>query len=148
MLSDSVNRQTLGALENPLGHAYWMEAWNDRLRRIRNATRPRLSQVKVAKAFGIAPASVAQWELGRSRPAIDKLARLARLYGVSLEDLAGHDLSVNGVGASLEAAEDVFKTVEQQILYLSRAWPLLSPGERSGLIATIEAIVEPRREPT
>jgi len=67
-----------------------MEDWATRLKRLRTATR--LSQAKVARALGIAPASVAQWEIGRSKPSLDRLPALANLYGIKLEDLCGPDL--------------------------------------------------------
>ena len=74
-----------------------MEDWASRLKRLRMATR--LSQAKVARALGIAPASVAQWEIGRSKPSLDSLPALAAIYGISLEVLCGPDL-----GSPLEAA--------------------------------------------
>lgn len=67
-----------------------MDTWPERLKRFRNATR--LSQAKVARALGIAPASVAQWEIGRSKPSLERLSALAALYNVSLEELCGNDL--------------------------------------------------------
>lgn len=67
-----------------------MEDWPTRLRRLRNATR--LSQVKVAKVLGISGPSIAQWEIGRSKPSLDRLPLLAELYGVTLEELCGTDL--------------------------------------------------------
>jgi len=71
-----------------VGHP--MESWPDRLRRLRRATG--LSQAKVAEKLGIAAPSVAQWEIGRSRPSIERLEKLASLYGVSLKELCGHDM--------------------------------------------------------
>ncbi|MFT8990429.1 MAG: helix-turn-helix domain-containing protein [Gluconobacter albidus] len=73
-----------------------MDDWATRLKRLR--TKTRLSQAKVARALGIAPASVAQWEIGRSKPSLDRLPAIASLYGVDLKDLCGPDL-----GSPLEA---------------------------------------------
>lgn len=67
-----------------------MEDWASRLKRLRMHTR--LSQAKVARELGISAPSVAQWEIGRSKPMLDRLPQLAALYGVSLEDLCGSDL--------------------------------------------------------
>ncbi|MBS1015180.1 LexA family transcriptional regulator [Acetobacter persici] len=64
--------------------------WPTRLKRLRNATR--LSQAKVARELGISAPSVAQWEIGRTKPSLDRLPAIARLYGVSLETLCGNDL--------------------------------------------------------
>lgn len=81
-----------------------MENWHQRLARLRNAAG--LTQAQVAEYFGIKPPSVAQWEGtgGRTtRPSIDKLPRLAKLYGVSLEEICGNDFSL--VAARRAAAE-------------------------------------------
>lgn len=67
-----------------------MEEWNRRLARLWNKTG--MSQAKVAKELGIAPASVAQWETGRSRPDISRLSAVARLYNVDIRELCGDDL--------------------------------------------------------
>lgn len=67
-----------------------MEDWSARLKKFRASTR--LSQAKVGRALGIAAASVAQWEIGRSKPMLDRLPAIAALYDVSLEELCGQDL--------------------------------------------------------
>ncbi len=145
-----VNRQTLGALPFAVGDAYWMEAWPDRLRRLRNATQPRLSQAAVAKHFNIAPASVAQWELGRSKPAIDKLLELSALYDVTLDELCGEDLS-RPFGSvvprsGFKGVYEVQQSVEQQLLLIRRAWTLLSLDERNALLTTAETLAAARRK--
>jgi transcriptional regulator with XRE-family HTH domain len=69
-----------------------MEPWPNRLARLRNSAG--LTQAQVSDHFGIKPSSVAQWEGtgGRiTRPSIDKLPKLARLYGVDLHVLCGSD---------------------------------------------------------
>lgn len=80
----------LGEIRRCLIHDGSMEDWPERLKRMRNATR--LSQAKVARALGIAPASVAQWESGRSKPSLERLPQLSDLYKVALTDLCGTDL--------------------------------------------------------
>lgn len=64
--------------------------WPTRLKKLRSATR--LSQAKVARELGISAPSVAQWEIGRTKPSLDRLPAIASLYGVSLEALCGNDL--------------------------------------------------------
>lgn len=44
-----------------------------------------LTQAKVAKALGVTPQAVSQWERGEAVPEIDKLGRLAKLYRISLD---------------------------------------------------------------
>ena len=66
-----------------------MEPLHERLARLRQAAR--LTQRGVAQALGIKSPSVAQWESGRSRPDLDRLPALARLYKVTAEELCGTD---------------------------------------------------------
>jgi len=66
-----------------------MESLNERLARLRQATG--LTQREVARALGIKSPSVAQWESGRSRPDLERLPALARLYKVTIEELCGTD---------------------------------------------------------
>ena len=80
-----------------------MDPWPKRLARLRYAVG--MSQAKVAKALGIAPPSVAQWETGRSRPGIDRLPQLATLYNVSLEELCGADFPLVAAERAAERAE-------------------------------------------
>ncbi len=72
-----------------------MDPWPTRLKKLRSATG--LSQAQVANHFKIKPSSVAQWETGRSKPTVDKIARLATLYQVSINTLCGDDIPIIGV---------------------------------------------------
>lgn len=51
-----------------------------------------LSQAAVAERFGIAPASVSQWETGKTMPKADKLKEIAALYGCTVDELLTPDL--------------------------------------------------------
>lgn len=123
-----------------------MDPWPHRLKRLRMATKPRLSQAVVARHFGIAPSSVAQWEIGRSKPNINKLPRLAALYNVTLETLCGRDLPYPRGYPTFQNGNEVDETVEQQLLFLKRAWRLLTTEERAALMTTAEALAAPRRK--
>lgn len=46
-----------------------------------------LTDYAVGKATGIASSSMSDWKAGRSNPKVDKLFRIARLLGVTIEDL-------------------------------------------------------------
>ena len=48
-----------------------------------------LTQEQVAERIGATRQSVAKWEAGETVPVLDKCCRLADLFGVSLDDLAG-----------------------------------------------------------
>lgn len=45
------------------------------------------SQVDAAKALGVRPSAVSKWERGLSKPRIEKLPAIAKLYGCTVEDL-------------------------------------------------------------
>jgi transcriptional regulator with XRE-family HTH domain len=66
-----------------------MEALHERLARMRLAAG--LTQREAAQALGIKSPSVAQWESGRSRPDLERLPVLARIYKVTIEELCGAD---------------------------------------------------------
>lgn len=70
-------------------------------------TSRRMKQRQVADLFGIERASVAQWEAGTSRPALDKIAALAKAFDCSEAWL------LNGSGAPPSGAEPVFPHAEE-----------------------------------
>ena len=49
------------------------------------------SQAFVAKKLGIAPASVCQWETGKTMPRASMLVRIADLYGCTIDELLSDD---------------------------------------------------------
>ncbi len=53
-----------------------------------------MSQQEVADAIGVTRQTVSNWELGQGSPALDKAAELARLYDVTLNDLASDEVDV------------------------------------------------------
>ena len=55
-----------------------------RERRLRGAIP---TQREVAKVLNVQPSSVSKWERGLSKPRIEKLPVLAKLYGCKVEDL-------------------------------------------------------------
>lgn len=44
-----------------------------------------LTDFKVATETGIAPSSISDWKSGRSKPKLDKLAKIAKVLDVPLE---------------------------------------------------------------
>ncbi|WP_052689190.1 helix-turn-helix domain-containing protein [Williamsia herbipolensis] len=46
-----------------------------------------LSRGELARQAGVSTGAVAKWETGRSTPAVDTLARVATVLGVSMQDL-------------------------------------------------------------
>lgn len=53
-----------------------------------------MSQQEVADAIGVTRQTISNWELGQGSPTLDKAAELARLYGVSLDDLANNEVDI------------------------------------------------------
>ena len=57
-----------------------------------------MSQQEVASAIDVTRQTVSNWEQGQGAPALDKAAALAKLYGVTLDDLANDEVSVVSSG--------------------------------------------------
>ena len=57
-----------------------------------------LSQQEFADRLGVTRQTVSNWEQGQGAPSLDKAAELARLYGVTLDDLANDEVSVVSSG--------------------------------------------------
>ena len=62
-----------------------MDTFSKNLRRQRTAKH--MTQEQTAQALDISPQTVSRWECGTSQPDIAMLPRLARLYGVTIDDL-------------------------------------------------------------
>lgn len=46
-----------------------------------------ITQEQAATALNVTQGAVYQWETGKSKPAVDKLPALAKLYGCTVDDL-------------------------------------------------------------
>ena len=64
-----------------------------------------MSQQEVAAAIGVSRQTVSNWEQNQGAPALDKAAELARLYGVSLNDLASDEVGVVSSGGTRAKAD-------------------------------------------
>ena len=62
-----------------------MDIFTKNLRRLRTAKH--MTQEQTAQALDISPQTVSRWECGTTAPDISMLPRLARLYGVTIDDL-------------------------------------------------------------
>lgn len=57
-----------------------------------------MKQQDVADALGVTRATYANYESGRRSPDIDTLMRLADIYGITLDELTGHNVKpANGI---------------------------------------------------
>ena len=63
------------------------------------------TQLQVAIQLGLTPVTIYNWERGRSEPRVSQFRLLARLLGVSMDDLAltADDLQTDG-SAQIESA--------------------------------------------
>ena len=57
-----------------------------------------LTQEEMARRLYVTRQAVSRWELGQGSPALDKAAELARLYGVTLDDLVSGEVDVVSSG--------------------------------------------------
>ncbi|WP_242010791.1 helix-turn-helix domain-containing protein [Acetobacter musti] len=111
-----------------------------------------MSQAKVAQELGISAPSVAQWEIGRSKPSLDRLPVLADLYGVSLEEICGTDLGTPDavMRVVIDDAERSPRPISSDFsgdgpyseseVAIIELWRTLSPDMRDRLLSLIEAI--------
>lgn len=60
-----------------------METLGSRIKKARLATRPKLTQKKLAEHFGISREAVTLWESDESSPSLDKIPDLARVLIVT-----------------------------------------------------------------
>jgi len=52
----------------------------------------RITQAEIAEELKITPAAYSAWETGRTRPTIEALPQLARIFSISIDDLLGYEL--------------------------------------------------------
>ncbi len=51
------------------------------------------SQMHVAECLNVSRQAISRWEVSSSVPSTENLLELSRLYGVSLDELVGHDVA-------------------------------------------------------
>lgn len=88
----------------------------------------RISQKAAAISLGVSAPSMSAWENGKNGPTIENLVAMAKLYGVSTDDLLG----VSTVKGVLGYDESVLLQVFRQ----------LTPESRSVLMATATALLQ------
>ena len=134
-----------------------MESLNERLARLRQATG--LTQREVARALGIKSPSVAQWESGRSRPDLERLPALARLYKVTVEELCGPDFPAVQQQGRLDLLDaydtldeegratllKVARSLAEQATTERRTSAPTSPKSAAACVTPIAAVRGPRR---
>lgn len=96
-----------------------------------------LTQGQLAKAAGVSPGNVGDWESGKSKPGYNALASLARIFGVSADYLLELDLMHAKTSGDLSNCE-----IEQRPICDSR--PL--EDEEVDLIAMYRCLPDHKKE--
>ncbi|QNT78613.1 helix-turn-helix transcriptional regulator [Entomobacter blattae] len=82
--------------------------------------RLKLSQRDLAKAMKVSPAAVAHWELGTTRPTMDKMVDICTFFGITTDSLFNKDGPYQG--------QFVYESDELTLLTL---WRSLSPEDKA-----------------
>ncbi len=100
-------------------------AFSDNLRRLR--LDKKLTQEQTAEALGVSPQSVSRWECGNTYPDVMLLPQIARLYGVTVDDLyrenaVGYKSYAQRLLAVYEASgrSEDFLAAEQEFVRMGR----------------------------
>ena len=109
-----------------------------------------MSQQEVADAIGVTRQTISNWELGQGSPTLDRAAELARLYDISLDDLANDEVDVVsserktarrdlhvirsfvGKTVTIELADDEYDLSEAAVLDVSESWMRIEQSMPSG----------------
>lgn len=96
-----------------LKKSYARKILGKRLVEIRKSIKPKLTQEKLAIHLNVARAALAQWEIGRTFPAISNLQAIADFFGVDvdyfLKDLDKNDNENSNILSILDILESVPK---------------------------------------
>ena len=71
-----------------------------KLRKLKN-----LTQQGFAEEVGVSRQSVYKWESGQSYPDVEKLLKIARTFGVTVDDMLNDEMDVDRAGVMRPAAE-------------------------------------------
>ena len=64
-----------------------METFGTKLKELRKEKG--LGQIKLAEILGVSKSIISLWEIGTCEPTLSKLIEIAKLFGVSIDYLAG-----------------------------------------------------------
>lgn len=96
----------------------------------------RMTQEEVAEKIGVSRQAVAKWESGESLPDIEKAQSLARLFGVSLDELMDYTPAETGLSTPPPKGKYIFGVVtigdKGQVVIPQKARKIfaLKPGDR------------------
>jgi len=81
------------------------------------------SQLYVAERLNVSRQAISRWEVGSSVPSTENLLELSRLYGVSLDELVGHDAAEKAPTApehQTAAPEPTFQPQDTDVFVISK----------------------------
>lgn len=97
-------------------------------------TRQKLSQGDLAERLEVSRQSVSKWETGQSVPELDKLIKLADLFGVSVDQLVRDG---DAPGAATDAPKgETPPAAQPQIVYVERPRRGLTTAQILGVVCT------------
>ena len=103
-----------------------------------------LSQKYVAVMLGVSPSAISQWEKGTTYPSSENLAKLAEIYGVSIDHLMGKCNEQEEIKQPI-----IFDTGRLRRLRTERMLTQKELGEELGLSESIVCLYEKgEREPS
>lgn len=88
--------------------------------------------IEVARLFNVAQSTVSAWETERKEPDIETIAKLAELYGVSIEYLLGYD--------SFEMLSHT-ERIPAESIRIFRGKPVWVPGKGWALVNAVDLTV-------
>ncbi len=87
-----------------------------------------MTQMELAEKLNISFQAVSNWERGTSMPDISKLPELAKLFGVTIDDLLGETSELINHAAD-NTVEEYLEHNEVTVEQLSEAAPILKPSQ-------------------
>ncbi|MCI9585669.1 MAG: helix-turn-helix transcriptional regulator [Bacilli bacterium] len=89
--------------------------YGDRIKLERNKLN--LSQEKLAEKLNVQKSTVSNWELNKAQPSYEKLKELATFFGISTDELLGHQIENIDATEKLKKVllENNIENVEQAI---------------------------------
>lgn len=87
-----------------------MTNFNEKIYEYRKANN--FTQEEIAQELGVSRQTISNWETGTAQPTIDKAIELARLYGVSIDELVGN------TGTSPKRSSKLLSTLVNKVVTL------------------------------